>query len=154
MTIVQRPFHAVLMLGPILGFVLAACSPDQGSRIPEQTADDARVFSAAEKEAARMLAIGAGAPAADPTAGPLERAARCRVALAALREALAGSDALAGEQLAALREAEQLFERRARAQAGIGERQVEAAMRAAKQQQGSVADEARQALACVRRLQQ
>lgn len=137
--------------------LLLACSQGEAPPASDEARAQPRAFSQAEKEAARLLAPGAEAAAADPGADPVERAVRCRAALAALREGLGGADVVTGEQLAALNQAEALFERVARergGEAGRSPAQIEAAMRAAMEQRGSVADEARQALACVRQLQQ
>ena len=151
----SRPHLVVIACA--LGLLSSSCSQAHAPRKSSEANVTQREFSPAEKEAASALSI-IGRPASeDESDDPFERTLRCHVALVELRKGLGEGNVLGKAQLAALTQAEQFFQRQVQEQGAASGRQpaqLETATLQATEERGSMADEARIALACVRQFQQ
>ena len=139
----------------MLSLAVYSCSyePEQdGQHLNNQS------FSEAEKQAAALLAVGEGwQPTVEDTPeGAFERAVSCRTAFEMLREQLGEKDSFNRSQSAALAQAAQTFENRARRlgeEAGKTSTKIDALISKALANANDTGEQARLALSCARQLQ-
>lgn len=108
------PYTFCRRLGLILASLsLAACGSQDGAKLPGEVSENAPIFSAEDREAARALSIGTVSTMEDDATGPYGQALLCAVALDAVISRLGEGEGGEIPQIATLKQAHVIYVQRA-----------------------------------------